>query len=138
MHSPPRIRRLTRRNTNENSSSNNTVGRRLFDNTQSETNTSGIQNNPHFLSMENTPERVVNQYTPRARERHYQRVKRRGAIRRNEYEKELSRQERLKNTMEKAYYEQLLKKGTPTKSEQRRTRKRLRTPNRNNNNTNTN
>lgn len=138
MDSPPRIRRVTRRTNNRNVSrrlfnntntppTNNSPSRRLFQNTSNIS--SGIRNNPHYISMEQTPERIVNQYTPRSRNRHNERTKRRAAIQRERHEAEVAAQERALENARRREHQALLRKGTPTKLEQRESRKRPRTPN---------
>jgi hypothetical protein len=149
MVSPPRIRRVTRRTTpngvarrlfnNNNSNNSNTAARQLFANNSTNINTpSGIRNNPHFVSMENTPERNVNAYTPRSRARHNERVKRRAVIRRERYEAEEAERQKVIENVERRRFLALLRKGTPTKSEQRESRKRPRSPNNSSNRNNYN
>ena len=139
MESPPRIRRVTRRTNNRNVSrrlfnnnnntslTNNRASRQLFQNNVNIS--SGIRNNPHYLSMEQTPERIVNQYTPRSRNRHNERTKRRAAIQRERHEAEVTAQERALENARRREHQALLRKGTPTKLEQRESRKRPRSPN---------
>lgn len=135
MHSPPSIRRNrgTRRNTNR----NNSVARRLFNNNNNGVNISrrlfnnnptrrnnNMRNNPGYVSMERTPDRIVNAYNNNQWRSHINRRKLRMRREMENIEQQRKMNNNTEKIMEKIKFKKLSK--TPTKSEERLARKRER------------
>lgn len=134
MNSPPSIRR--NRGTRRSSQRNNGVARRLFNNNNnngvnisrrlfnnnSTRNSNNVRNNPGYVSMERTPNRIVNAYNNNQWRRHINRRK----IRMRRELEEMEQKNKMNNNIEKYMEKMKMKKlsRTPTKSEERMTRKR--------------